>query len=397
MQAKLRVLFISDVLIRDLDGACRTMFKVLDASSFHQVEFFILSGSEIPPNFAGIRIKTMRIPFNANYRIGLFSPFSNKAINSAIVAFDPDIVHISSPSVLGGQGVKWAQSKKLPIVTIYHTHFQSYMQYYFSKSRWLQKFSNKWVKHIYRSFYNSCDLILVPSQQIKAELRQIGIQSEKLQLWVRGIDNSMFNANKKDDTYMLKLTGNAKKNIVFASRLVWEKNLQLIISFYLLLVERNMPFNLVIVGDGPVKPRLEKECPQAIFTGNLSHNELSVILASSDVFIFPSETETFGNIVLEAMASGVPVIVAPKGGHLSFVKNNYNGIVLRDNQAIHYLETIEILLNDQKLTTLFSKNALSSSLHFSWDCILEEYYKSIAALYVQAEVEEVFQNSAVLG
>ncbi|MDD3078673.1 MAG: glycosyltransferase family 1 protein [Paludibacter sp.] len=384
---KVKVLFFADMLIADLDGASRTIFQLINRIPSEQFEYLFVCGTgpDKIADFECIHVISFKVLGNKTYRIAspLFQKFE---LDARIDNFSPDVIHITTPSPLGMFALKTAKRINVPVISIYHTHFVSYVDYYIKDFPLLLDFTKEKVKNSMRSFYNQCNLVYVPSNTMIDELTGIGIDREVFKLWQRGIDQQMFSPSKKNDELLKKFTGNNYPCILFTSRLVWEKNLQTLIDLYHLIEAGNLNYNLVVVGDGVAKEELQKQMPKAYFLGRLIHSRLAGVYASSQVFFFPSITETFGNVVLEAMASGLPCVVADGGGSRDFIEQGQNGFICDPVDAHDFLNKIEQIINQPELSEQFSDLGLQTSKKYMWETLAGEYFKDLKALAVRTTV-----------
>ena len=378
---KIKVAFFADMLIEDFDGASRTMYQLINRIPSDQFEFLFICGTgpEKIAGFKSLRVMSLSVPGNKNYRFAT-TFFQKMELDAHIDAFAPDVIHIATPSLLGKFGIKTAKRLALPVITIYHTHFVSYVDYYIKHFSFLIDFTKDKLKNTIKSFYNQCDLVYVPSQTMIEELLETGVRPEALKLWQRGIDRTLFSPKHKSKDLMKEMTGNENPCILFVSRLVWEKNLKTLIELYRLAEERNLNYNFIVAGDGVAREELEKEMPKAYFLGRLAHQPLAEVYASSDVFVFPSPTETFGNVVLEAMASGLPCVIANEGGSRDFIEDGFNGYKCEVNNAEEYLDKIGKIIKQPELARSFSDNALERSKIYSWETLAERYFEDLKFL-----------------
>ncbi|MEE9438110.1 MAG: glycosyltransferase [Saprospiraceae bacterium] len=259
MTRKIRVAFFADILVKNFDGASRTMFQLIERIPNDKYEFKFFCGLE-PIKDIGhevVKVPTVPIPFNSTYKLAL--PFFKLSkLKSTLANFSPDVIHIASPSPLGDYAMKYGKKKNIPVITIYHTHFISYMDYYLRLLPFFVKPIKKAVAYGQRKFYVKADLMYIPTMQMVKELSDNNFSKTNMKIWKRGIDHSLFNPSNKDDTYMHSITGNAKPNIIFASRLVWEKNLATLIKLYKLSKEDGDKYNFIIAGDGIAKVKLSE-------------------------------------------------------------------------------------------------------------------------------------------
>lgn len=376
---KKKVAFFAEILIPDFDGASRTMHQLIDRIPKDQFQFYFFCG--VPPNSEHglniFKVPAVRIPYNETYKVA-FPYFHTKKIYEALDQFDPDIIHIASPSPLGNVAIRYAKKQNIPVVGIYHTHFISYVDYYFRKIKTLLPLVKPLVVKGQRKFYGNFDKIFVPTQQIIKELDAYGFETNTMQLWQRGMNHSVFNPSKKNIETIRSITKNDHPTVIFASRLVWEKNLETLAAIYFLSKKQKLGYNFIIAGDGVAKEALQQLMPDAYFLGTVDHEKLAQLYATSDVFVFPSDTETYGNVVVEAMACGCPCVIAKGGGSQSHVTDGVNGYLCPTNDAAAYLEKISAIINTPSLAQKFAKNGITYTLDLDWDKLCNTYFKTIA-------------------
>jgi glycosyltransferase involved in cell wall biosynthesis len=381
IERKVRVVFFAEILTEGLDGAIRTMYQLIDRIDRERFEYLFIYGDG-PANvrgFESIKVPTLNLPVNAGYSMAL-PVFAQSRLKDALLQFAPDVVHIATPSLLGTFGLNYAVQHKLPVISIYHTHFISYIDYYFKRAPFLISSMKQLLAANHKAFYNQCHKVYVPSESIEAELSAIGIAPQRMQLWKRGIDTKLFSPYKKNKNTLQNLTGNGNPGVLFASRLVWEKNLETLFDVYDELQAHGEPLNFIVAGDGPALKACKARMPNAIFTGKVTHNQLAVLYASADVFLFPSVSETYGNVVLEAMASGLPCVIADGGGSKDFIDQGVNGFKCQPYNAKEYARKIRLLLASDAMRAQFIEEGLRYSNDFSWDELAATYFDDITAL-----------------
>ncbi|MEL6124730.1 MAG: glycosyltransferase, partial [Bacteroidota bacterium] len=205
-------------------------------------------------------------------------------------------------------------------------------------------------------------------------LSEIGVERSRMTLWQRGLDNKLFSPQRKDIATIRSITKNSNKNILFASRLVWEKNLDVLIQIYQEINQRKLPYNLIIAGDGVARQDLERRMPGAHFLGHQTHESLAMLYASSDYFVFPSTTETYGNVIVESMASGLPCVIADAGGSGSLVRHGETGMLCDPNDPKDYLNKIQLLEEHPDLRYRMIEAGLVFTQPLHWDRLAEQYY-----------------------
>ncbi|MDD3063123.1 MAG: glycosyltransferase family 1 protein [Massilibacteroides sp.] len=384
---KIKVVFFADILISDFDGASRTMFHLINRIPVNQFEFLFVCG--LGPkqinHFKCIHVFTLGVPGNKSYRFA--APMLQQLeLDKIVESFAPHVIHISTPSLLGNYALKTAKRLGLPVITIYHTHFISYVDYYIRNFPFLIDLAKNKVNDALKSFYNQCDTVYVPSQCMIQELGERGVRQDVMKLWERGIDKNLFSPTKRNPEIIRSLTGNDYPCILFVSRLVWEKNLQMLIDLYHLIKKRKLNYNLLVVGEGVARKEIEKQMPEALFLGHRGHTELASLYASSTVFFFPSVTETFGNVVLEAMASGIPCVVADKGGSRDFVDDGVNGFRCNPYNVEAFLEKIMLIIEQPKLARQFSEKGLEQSRKYVWENLASIYFNDLKLLSYDLQV-----------
>jgi len=388
MKRKTRVAFFADILVKNFDGASRTMFQIIERIPSDDFEFMFFCG--LPPEYdighEVMKIPTISIPFNSTYKLAIpmFSWFS---MRKRLKAFKPDVIHIASPSPLGDFAFQFKRRRHIPVITIYHTHFLSYIDYYLRTFPFLVKPAKNTVAFGQRLFYDQSDLMYIPTQQMVEELEGFGFDTGKMKIWQRGINHSLFNPQKKDISVIRDITKNDKPNIIFASRLVWEKNLGTLIKVYRESKKRGDKYNFIIAGDGVAKEVLEEKMPDAFILGKINHEKLAILYASADVFLFPSVSETYGNVVVEAMASGCPCVIAKGGGSQSLVRHGETGFLCEPNNPNDYLDRIEEITNSDELRFRFISKGLEYTKTLDWDVLAKTYFEDVQNLASKARID----------
>lgn len=363
------------------------MFQLIKRIPQSNYEFLFICGKG-PDDVIGfecLKIPSITLPINTTYTMSL-PQLALPVIKGKLHEFQPDVVHIATPSPLGQFALKFARSHSLPVISVYHTHFISYVDYYLKHLPFLSKFIKSKMSVSLRDFYNQCDQVYIPSESIAAELRDTGIHASRMKIWKRGIDTDLFSPVKRDVSVMHEITGNDHPTILFASRLVWEKNLETLFRIYDCLQRRNLEYNLVIAGDGVAGEFCKSRMKKAYFIGAADHQHLSILYATADVFIFTSVSESYGNVVLEAMASGLPCVIANGGGAKDFIDQGINGFKCEPNNEEDYIEKINLVLQNKYLWSQFSEEGRTYSLGFDWDELADTYFNDISILSDKYEV-----------
>jgi len=379
---KIKIAFFAENLIDDFDGASRTVFQILNRIPSDEFEFMYFTA--VPPqngksvNGEIFQFPSVPIPSNETYRAAI-PYFSKGRMWDALDNFQPDVIHFTSPSPMSSYAKKYGKKRGVPVIAIYHTHFISYVKYYFRKMKWLTPLCESIVSKITHSLYNDLKRVYVPTKEITKDLKKLAkLDGSNLKLWQRGLDNELFNPNKKDTEYIKnKITHNDHPNILFVSRLVWEKNLDELTRLYDFFKKKETPVNFIIAGDGIALKELKQKMPNAHFLGARGHDDLSRLYASADVFYFPSDTETYGNVVIEAMASGLPCVVASGGGPKSYIQHLETGILCAVNDTEDYYNQILNLLGNKNLRSKIIYNALEFTKPLNWGNLVDIYFDDL--------------------
>jgi glycosyltransferase involved in cell wall biosynthesis len=323
------------------------------------------------------QVPSVAIPLYPDYRFALpgYGHFER-----TLRGFQPDILHIHSPCSLGMAAVQYGRKHGVPVVATYHTHFTSYAKYY--RIRALEGFGWNYLKGV----YNRCQRTFVPSLPIKAELEGRGIQN--LEYLPHGVDAESFHPRFSSAEWRGTISPEGRNILLFAGRLVWEKDLRTLIGVYDLLRSRRRDWVLALAGDGPIRGELEAAMPDAKFLGHLVATELSTAYASSDIFVFPSTTETFGNVMLEAMASAVPPICSREGGACGVVEDGVTGFVTAPRDAADITARVEFLLDHPDRRAEMARSALAYARSQRWEAIFSRLFAAYDAVIRDFQQQE---------
>lgn len=351
---------------RGKDGVARVLEEINRfTTERHISSFYVTAVSAGRTDVRSIEVPSVGIPKYDGYRLS-YSTAANITRRLEEENFVPDIVHLHSPCTLGLAGIAFARARGIPVVATYHTHFPMYLKYHgFS---WLAPSARAYLRY----FYNRCDAVLVPSEALCRELRENGIRNTRY--IPHGVDISQFHRTFASPERRVELLGEKESAVtilLFVGRLVWEKNLRLMVQALRPLLNARSDIALVVAGTGPAEGELRSMLPKAHFLGFRKGRELSEIYASSDIFVFPSDTETFGNVTLEALASGLPCVVADAGGSSDLIQNGENGFKTHPQSPDDFRNAVLQLLDDQSLRHRMADAAFRSAQQSSWDAVLE--------------------------
>lgn len=297
-------------------------------------------------------------------------------IRRDIAAFGPNCIHVAAPDILGHRAVSLGRSSNLPVIASVHTLFETYPAYYG------MGFLERPMVALLRRFYNRCDALVAPSDEIADRLRSQGID-RPITVWSRGVDHARFNPARRDTSWRQGLgIGDDELVVGFLGRLVLEKGLDVFAAVAAELRQRGVAHRVLVIGDGPAKDWFIDQVPGAVLAGFQMGDDLGRAVASMDVLLNPSVTETFGNVTLEAMAAGVAVVAADATGARTLVKDGVTGRLLppRDTQA--YANAIEDYARNRTLLASAGAAGHSAAQLYDWDTVnqkvVDAYLKAAA-------------------
>jgi phosphatidylinositol alpha 1,6-mannosyltransferase len=368
---RVRVALFNGTLQPGHDGVTRVLFRLLDhlVLAGTPVECFSAMvpepGEEKVPMHL---VPSVRFPLYPDYRLAL--PGWN-SFARALRRFSPTIIHINSPCSLGFAAMRYGQHFGIPVVATYHTHFPKYAAYYRLPA--LEPCGWNYL----RSLYNSCERTFVPSRPILEELAAQGICN--LEWLPHGVDAELFHPRYRSTEWLRAHALEGKTVLLFAGRLVWEKDLRTLVDAWRQLRIRHPDAALVLAGDGPIRPELTPMLPGAVFLGHLRSEDLATAYASSDIFIFPSTTETFGNVILEAMASGAVPVCADAGGAGDLLQVGVTGVLFPPRDAEDCIEKTSHLISHPSLRQAMAQNSLARARMQSWGSVFTRLMESYCA------------------
>jgi len=322
------------------------------------------------PNGDLVHIPALPLPGRGEYRAPLMIP---PRVKRDIARFQPNIVHIASPELLGHRAVTLAHSMNLPVVASVHTRFETYPRYYGLA------FIEPLVVAALRRLYRRCNAIFAPSDSMAQLLRDQRMNYD-VGIWTRGIDRQIFNPQRRDMAWRRSLGIQDDMPVVgFVGRLVMEKALDVFADSVDRLESRGVRHKVLVVGDGPAREWFEKRLPAAVFAGFQEGPELARAVASMDMLFNPSVTETFGNVTLEAMAASLPVVAARATGSESLVTDGVTGLLVRPGACDAFADGLALYCRDKEVREAAGQAGCEVSRRYGWD----EVNAQLAAGYLR--------------
>jgi len=365
----LRIAVVTETWPPEVNGVAMTLAKLVQGLSHRNHDVQLIrprqTKTDSPMSDASLEEVLMRgmpIPRYPELKLGLPS---KKTLVKTWTLRRPDVVHIATEGPLGWSALQAAKVLKLPVTSDFRTNFQSYSKHY--GVGWLRK---PIVAYL-RKFHNATACTMVPTRELMRTLSQNGFAN--LKVVSRGVDTKLFNIAKRDTS--LRSSWGATddtKVLISVGRMAPEKNLDQVLKTYDALKSTGQAFKLVMVGDGPLKEQFQKRYPEIIFPGMLSQTNLAAYYASSDLFIFPSQTETFGNVTLEALASGIPVLAFDCAAARDWVQTGVNGWLVAENNPEGFAAQAVTIFNSKDLLDQITKSTRQQVVHLDWDQIAEQ-------------------------
>ncbi len=364
-----RIAYITETYPPDINGVAMTVAKTVETlrSRGHELQLIRPRNATDPAGrgpdpLQEFLVRGAPIPLYKQLKLGLPA---KRALVQLWSRRRPDLVHIATEGPLGWSALQAARKLKLPVCSDFRTNFHAYSQYY--GMGWLQGAIFSYMK----KFHNTAQCTMVPTQETFEQLQSMGF--ERLQVVARGVDTDMYSPHHRSD-FLRSQWGATASTLVLLSvgRLAAEKNLDLVVQSYRQIKSIVMDCKLVFVGDGPYRATLESQCPDAVFAGFRTANDLAEHYASADLFLFPSLTETFGNVTLEAMSSGLPVVAFEHAAAKELITHMQHGALVSagDNPGI-FAQALALAANET-MRHIMQTQARPRALEMGWTAIMEK-------------------------
>ncbi|WP_270179660.1 glycosyltransferase family 4 protein [Alkalihalobacillus sp. CinArs1] len=371
----MKLALFTDTYYPEVNGVSKTLGRLTSYMERHSIEYKLFA----PDSNNDVDLFSSNIHRFASTKFFLY-PECRMALpklgllRKQLQGFNPDLLHIATPFNIGLSGLHYGKKLSIPMVASYHTNFDSYLNHYHLE--WSAPFIWKYLLWFHQPFSS----IFVPSKDTLDRLQEKGF--DQLKLWKRGVDCTQFSPSKKSNAVRERYAIKEKYIFLFVSRLAPEKNLETLRKIMWKLPQGIKDHSRwLVVGDGPSLPKFRENLPDNVtLTGYKHGEELSELYASADLFVFPSATETFGNVALESLASGTPVIAANAGGLIEVVSHNRNGVLCSPYSEADYIRSIERLLEDPTERLMMGYEGRRYALIQSWDAIfgrLVEDYETV--------------------
>lgn len=357
----MRIAIFAETFLPKWDGVTNTLCYLLDHLAARGHESLMFAPQGAPLSYAQtpiIGLPSFRFPLYPDLRLA--KPTAN--VERELATFRPDVVHLANPASLGLVGLRAAQRLGTPAAASYQTDIPGYADKYGLP------FLRGPIWAYFRWLHNQADLNLCPSRYTQSELAAHGFQ--RVRLWGRGVDANRFNPARRDPVWRARLSGGHPDAplLLYVGRLAAEKR----VDWLRPALDAIPQARLALVGDGPMRRELERLFPErTVFAGYLRGDDLARAYAAADLFVFPSANETFGNVILEAMASGLPVVAPASGGPLDFVRHGQTGFLFAPGDIGSFVRSTGELVLDRGLRERMGTAGRTASENREWAGVLE--------------------------
>jgi phosphatidylinositol alpha 1,6-mannosyltransferase len=378
MDKPLRVVIVTESFLPQINGVTNSVLRVLEYLRTQGHEALVIAPVSAGGvnEYSGFRVK--RVP-SIEMKGMLPVGFPQKTLEPLIDGFSPDVIHLASPFFLGNYAARIAERLQIPTLSVYQTDVAGFARHYGLTIA--HDSLKKWVARIHTRTTRT----LAPSHWSCEDLKKSGVNN--VHLWQRGVDSVKFSPEKRDINLRCELLGDRpdRKLVGYVGRLANEKRVD-----DLAVLDKRDDIQVVIVGDGPARMRLERELPNAKFVGYQGGEDLARYYASLDIFIHTGKHETFCQSIQEALASGVPVIAPNSGGPTDLVKHGWTGFLIDTSNSYSLNHSVNQILNSSE-HRLMSERARDSVIDRSWESVNSQ----LISHYQDLVMNQLKQNERV--
>ncbi|MDQ1363845.1 MAG: hypothetical protein QG652_1707 [Pseudomonadota bacterium] len=382
----MRITLVTETYIPEINGVAKTLARLVQEleSRGHQIHIVRPRQKHEARHFSQPNLTHtlgISIPGYAGLQFGF--PAGNKLLR-LWKSETPHAIYVATEGPLGWSAVSTANKLGIPVLSGFHTNFHAYSKHY--GMSWLEPVIFSWLKH----FHNRTACTLAPSPVLVEQLKTRGITH--VDLFSRGIDTSVYHPEHRSNDLRKSWQANENDTVaLYVGRIAAEKNISLVIEAWRNMQRINARVKLVMVGDGPQLPRLKRNYPDIIFCGAKVGIELSQHFASADVFLFGSETETFGNVILEAMASSLTVLGFDYAAAKMHIRNQHNGLVVEPGNRQQFIDAAGTLEKNRQQLEALRKQARISAEKNDWKNIIDHFEKQVIS---HVKSEQLIKQSA---
>ncbi len=365
---QLRIAIVTETYPPEVNGVAMTTGRIVDGllQQGHEVQLVRprQNPDDQPSPAEGFdEMLSIGIPIPKYNHLKMGLP-ARMALTRAWSVRRPDVIQVVTEGPLGWSAVAVARKLRIPVITEFHTNFHSYTRYY--GVGWLKQPLSAWL----RRFHNKGDLCLVPTTALRSELQAGGYRH--VEVVARGVDTTLFSPARRSAA-LRERWGALPETLVCAivSRLAPEKNFELGVRAFEAIRRIRPDARLLLVGDGPARAELQARHPEHVFAGMRSGEDLAAHYASADCFLFPSSTETFGNVITEALASGLPVLAFKHAAAAELLRNGHNGLLVPYADETAFIAAASRFAEEIQQLEAMQQRARESVLHMDWHSIVQ--------------------------
>ena len=378
----LRVAFVTETYPPEVNGVAMTLARLVQGLHVrdHDVQLVrprqpAAPSGAVQARFHEVLLRGLPVPRYPHLRMGLPA---KRALVRLWSLRRPDVIHIATEGPLGWSALQAGRHLKIPVTSDFRTNFHAYSEHY--GAGWLRKPIVAYLRH----FHNATQRTFVPTEALRQDLSAQGF--DRLSVVARGVDTALFHPSRRDRS-LRAAWGVDDDTLVVAcvGRLAAEKNLELWLRCLEAIRSEGVQVRGLLVGDGPLRASLAARCPELIFAGQRSGTDLAAHYASADFFVFPSLTETFGNVVIEAMSSGLSVLAFDHAAAATLIRSGVNGRLAAPDDAGGFVSAARQAGRDRSALATWGGAARASVRAHDWGRVIE---------YFERELFQVLQPEA---
>ncbi|MDC8785759.1 glycosyltransferase family 4 protein [Roseateles koreensis] len=380
-QRSLRIAFVTETYPPEVNGVAMTIARIVEGLHRRNHDVQLIrprqdgnESAERSPRFHEVLMRGLPIPRYPNLRMGVPS---KRALVQLWSVNRPDVVHIATEGALGWSALQAALHLKLPVCSDFRTNFHAYSRHY--GIGWLYKPIMAYL----RKFHNRTQCTMVPTEALRRDLEAGGFK--QLTVVSRGVDTQLFTPLRRSQA-LREQWGVAPDDLVclYVGRIAPEKNLATLTAAFEAISRQNPRIRLVVVGSGPQQAELQARCPNAIFAGQRKGEDLAAHYASGDLFLFPSLTETFGNVTTEAMASGLAVVAFNYAAAAQLIRSGDNGVLVPMDDQDAFVRVAVSAAADLAACRAMGVKACTTTSELDWASIVARFEGVLEAVMVRA-------------
>lgn len=375
-----RLVIVTETFAPEINGVANTLRFLVEELNKRGIVVFIIRPKQNNVESSEqdqLLVKGLPIPYYSSLKFGLPS---RKRIDKVLRTFKPDALYIATEGPLGYSALKAAKKRSICVVSGFHTNFHLFFNYY--RLSWLKPVAMCYLKY----FHNATRATFTPTEEMKSSLYRMGIQNAVVMS--RGIDTKLFTPEKR--CRKLRSSWGLRDEdlcVIYVGRIAVEKNLQLAIKSYQKIRAKKPSAKFVLVGNGPLKRQVEEKHPDFILTGELRDEDLARHYASGDLFLFPSMSDTFGNVVTEAMASGLSVLSFNYAAPGALISDGLNGHLVPFGNELEYESKAEKLAVEPNQICNSRLAARKKSEKLSWTAVTNQLLADLSNLIKEDQHE----------